>query len=79
MTYSHMANATLPLARSGFTTEFGKGSGGSHSLWSPDKLVEFTFLRLLEFVVFAQLEFCLKYLIIKLNQGLFGINCFGVI
>ncbi len=41
MTYSHMANATLPLARSGFTSEFGKGSGGSHSLWSPDKLVEF--------------------------------------
>ena len=41
MTYSHMANATLPSARSGFTTEFGKGSGGSHSLWSPDKLVEF--------------------------------------
>ena len=36
MTYSHMANATLPLARSGFTSEFGKGSGGSHSLWSPD-------------------------------------------
>ena len=59
MTYSHMANATLPLARSGFTSEFGKGSGGSHSLWSPDKLVEFAFLRLLEFVVFAKLEFCL--------------------
>ena len=39
MTYSHMANATLPLALSGFTSEFGKGSGGSHSLWSPDKLV----------------------------------------
>ena len=45
MTYFHMANATLPLARSGFTSEFGKGSGGSHSLWSPDKLVK----RLLAF------------------------------
>ena len=35
MTYFHMANATLSSARSGFTSEFGKGSGGSHSLWSP--------------------------------------------
>ena len=40
MTYSHMANATLPLAYYGFTSEFGKGSGGSHVLWSPDKLFE---------------------------------------
>ncbi len=78
MTYSHMANATLPLARSGFTSEFGKGSGGSHSLWSPDKLVEFVFLHLLEFVVFAKLEFCLSYFYVlsvsvyELNQGLFG-------
>jgi hypothetical protein len=40
MTYSHMANATLPSAHYGFTSEFGKGSGGSHVLWSPDKLVE---------------------------------------
>ena len=37
MTYFHMANATLSSARRGFTSEFGKGSGGSHSLWSPDK------------------------------------------
>src|SRR5574343_27700 len=35
MTYFHMANATLSSARSGFTSEFEKGSGGSHSLWSP--------------------------------------------
>lgn len=35
MTYFHMANATLSSARSGFTSEFGKGSGGSRSLWSP--------------------------------------------
>ena len=35
MTYSHMANATLPSARGGFTSEFGKGSGGSLLLLSP--------------------------------------------
>ena len=35
MTYSHMANATLPSARRGFTSEFGKGSGGSLLLLSP--------------------------------------------
>ena len=35
MTYFHMANATLSSARSSFTSEFGMGSGGSHSLWSP--------------------------------------------
>lgn len=35
MTYFHMANATLSSALSGFTSEFEKGSGGSHSLWSP--------------------------------------------
>ena len=40
MTYSHMANATLPSAHYGFTSEFGKGSGGSHVLWSPDKPFE---------------------------------------
>ena len=31
----HMANATLPSARRGFTSEFGKGSGGSLLLLSP--------------------------------------------
>ena len=35
MTYFHMANATLSSALSSFTSEFGMGSGGSHSLWSP--------------------------------------------
>ena len=39
MTYSHMANATLPSARRGFTSEFGKGSGGSLLLWSPAQLL----------------------------------------
>ena len=34
MTYSHMANATLPSAMLRFTSEFGKGSGGSRVLWS---------------------------------------------
>ena len=43
MTYFHMANATLSSARRGFTSEFGKGSGGSHSLWSPDKRVGFCY------------------------------------
>ncbi len=32
-------HATLSSALSGFTSEFGMGSGGSRSLWSPSKLV----------------------------------------
>ena len=39
MTYSHMGNPTLPSARRGFTSEFGKGSGGSLLIWSPAQLV----------------------------------------
>ena len=35
MTYSHMDNSTLPSALRGFTSEFGKGSGGSLLLLSP--------------------------------------------
>ena len=31
MTYSRMAEATLPSAQSVFTSEFGMGSGGSRS------------------------------------------------
>ena len=38
MTYFHMANATLSSARRGFTSEFGKGSGGSLLLLSPAQL-----------------------------------------
>ena len=38
MTYSHMGNPTLPSARRGFTSEFGKGSGGSLLLLSPAQL-----------------------------------------
>ena len=39
MTYSRMGNPTLPSALSGFTAEFGMGSGGAHSLWSSGKPV----------------------------------------
>ena len=38
MTYSHMDNSTLPSALRGFTSEFGKGSGGSLLLLSPAQL-----------------------------------------
>ena len=39
MTYSHMANATLPSAMCRFTSEFGMGSGGSNTLLSSGKPV----------------------------------------
>jgi hypothetical protein len=39
MTYFHMNNATLSSALNRFTSEFGMGSGGSNSLWSPSKIV----------------------------------------
>ena len=39
MTYSHMGNPTLPSALRGFTSEFGKGSGGSLLLLSPAQLL----------------------------------------
>jgi hypothetical protein len=64
MTYSHMANATLPSAHYGFTSEFGKGSGGSHVLWSPDKLVERCFSFVFSFGV-ARIR--LSYQVIKLS------------
>jgi hypothetical protein len=38
--------ATLSSALSGFTSEFGMGSGGSRSLWSPSKLVSSTAFQL---------------------------------
>ena len=38
MTYSHMGNPTLLSAQRGFTSEFGKGSGGSLLLLSPAHL-----------------------------------------
>ena len=42
MTYSHMANATLPSAMRRFTSEFGMGSGGSNALLSSGKPVGLT-------------------------------------
>ena len=47
MTYSHMGNPTLPSARRGFTSEFGKGSGGSLLLLSPAQLFMLTRLGLI--------------------------------
>ena len=40
MSYSRMANATLPSALPRFTSEFGMGSGGSTALWPPGKLLQ---------------------------------------
>ncbi len=37
VSYSRMANATLPSALPRFTSEFGMGSGGSTALWPPGK------------------------------------------
>src|SRR5690606_27514024 len=47
MTYSHMGNPTLPSAQRGFTSEFGKGSGGSLLLLSPAQLFMDTCLGLI--------------------------------
>src|SRR5690606_882715 len=56
MTYSHMGNPTLPSAQRGFTSEFGKGSGGSLLLWSPAQLFMDLFgSYLTAFAVFALL------------------------
>ena len=35
ITYSHIANATLPSALLLFTSVFGMGTGGTTALWSP--------------------------------------------
>ena len=37
MSYSHMGTPTLPSAQLRFTSEFGKGSGGTTALLSLDK------------------------------------------
>ena len=39
VSYFHMGTPTLSSALSGFTSEFGMGSGGSRSLLPPGKLV----------------------------------------
>ena len=40
VSYSRMANATLPSALPRFTSEFGMGSGGSTALSPPGKLLQ---------------------------------------
>ena len=40
VSYSRMANATLPSALPRFTSEFGMGSGGSTALWPPGKKLQ---------------------------------------
>ncbi len=54
MTYSHMGNPTLPSALRGFTSEFGKGSGGSLLLWSPAQLLWILALVLLTAEAFSK-------------------------
>ena len=54
MTYSHMGNPTLPSALRGFTSEFGKGSGGSLLLWSPAQLFMDTCLVLFDAEAFSK-------------------------
>ena len=52
--------ATLSSTLNGFTSEFGMGSGGSHSLWSPSKLVS----KLIKFVYGKSVSFsryCLSF------------------
>ena len=39
VSYSHMANATLPSALQRFTSVFGMGTGGSTALSPPGKIV----------------------------------------
>ena len=57
MTYSHMANATLPSVMCRFTSEFGMGSGGTNSLWPPGKRVEVDDLLLVIKLEFGKLLF----------------------
>ena len=57
MTYSHMGNPTLPSALRGFTSEFGKGSGGSLLLLSPAQLFMLTRYGLLS----EQCSSCLAF------------------
>ena len=57
MNYSHMGNPTLPSARRGFTSEFGKGSGGSLLLLSPAQLFMDTCLGL----IYSLFSVCLRF------------------
>ena len=70
MTYSHMGNPTLPSALRGFTSEFGKGSGGSLLLLSPAQL----FMDLFGSYLTA-LQY-LPYLVPnEFNRVIFALNC----
>ena len=57
MTYSHMGNPTLPSALRGFTSEFGKGSGGSLLLLSPAQLFMLTRYGLIWVPSFRQMSY----------------------
>ena len=72
MTYSHMGNPTLPSAQRGFTSEFGKGSGGSLLLLSPAQLFMITRYGL-NYVAYASL--CLALVKRVINRMLFELNC----
>ena len=61
MTYSHMGNPTLPSALRGFTSEFGKGSGGSLLLLSPAQLFMLT-RQVLSMPNFRQIEYINRYI-----------------
>ena len=61
MTYSHMGNPTLPSALRGFTSEFGKGSGGSLLLLSPAQLFMLT-RQVLQMPNFRQIEYINRYI-----------------
>ena len=62
MTYSHMGNPTLPSAQRGFTSEFGKGSGGSLLLLSPAQLFMDTCLGLIKCLSFLPNELLTDYI-----------------
>jgi hypothetical protein len=65
MTYSRMANATLPSAMRRFTSEFEMGSGGSNALLSSSKLVE---LALCSFASAVARSYCAKQPLLILDR-----------
>ena len=58
--------ATLSSALSGFTSEFGMGSGGSRSLWSPSKQVSLRafWLSTVFGVLCTPLEICNNWVVL---------------
>ena len=74
MTYSHMGNPTLPSALSGFTSEFGKGSGGSHLLLSPANCYDYALVLFAVYVVEYFACHCfgqMSVLTVKLSRALY--------